>query len=140
MAYIDTTYVDNALTSAVRLKLAPDSTVFDQLVAMAEARVNSALEHAGYQAPIVGTASNDVKLATYGVFLKLAYARAQLDPPDRDEWLLSLADAIREGTYPVVGVTPSPSAGVGGVLFTESDASIDDSVYQIFGPGFLRLP
>lgn len=138
MAYIDTTYVDNAITSAVRLKLTPDATVFDQIETMARARINSALNHRGISVPLTGTIPEDVKLATYGVWLRLAYGRAQLDPPERYNWLLEIADAIIAGTFPIPSIAASPAAGVGGVLFTDSDSTTTDTVPQVFGARFLR--
>ena len=138
MAYIDTTYVDNAISQALRQKLTPDTASFNQLVSMAEAEINSALKSAGYPAPITGTAPDDVKLATFGAFLRLAYGRAQLDPPLRYAPILDAGAQIRAGTYPILSMTPSAAAGVGGVTFTESDARLETSAPQVFGAAFLR--
>ena len=138
MAYMDTTYVDNLITSALRQKLAPTVDVFNALLAAAEAVVDSSLEHAGYQPGLTGTIPQGVKLATLGAWIDAAYGAQMLEAPGSLQMFVAIPGMIREGTFPIPELTPSAAAAVGGVLFSESDASIDTATPQVFGQNFLR--
>jgi hypothetical protein len=72
VAFIDQTYVNNAITSAVRAKVAPTDDIFDQYEAQARAIVQAAAEIAGIALGDT-TTSERVKFVTLGQWVILAY-------------------------------------------------------------------
>lgn len=132
-AYIDSTYVDNAIGSGVRAAYV-DSTALTQLINAASAVVKSAAKNSGHA--LGDTTSDDlVKLATFGVMLPMLYGVKGSKVPDQFLVAVNIADSVITGKLPLLETTPSAETAVGGNSFTESDATATDSVPQIFGRG-----
>lgn len=123
--HIDLSYVDTALNKATSRDLIDATTgvtshsVATQLIKAASARVDGALEAAGY--PIPGSSPPAlVKDATLGQYLVRAYGRKGLTLPDRWHEHVHLVDAIAEGETTVPGLTPDSEKAVGRVWFSDS--------------------
>lgn len=119
MAWIDSTYVDNAITSTVRSAVTgASSTVFDQYEQAARARVKEAASIAGYTLPDT-TSSDQLKDLCCGVWIVLAYAgRKGLRVPDQYRDIFYRLDMIAKGTARLVDYTPSSRDGIGGSTFS----------------------
>lgn len=115
MSFIDRSYVVNALGEETVSGMAPTDEDFNQYEAQARAVVSSAALAAGYQ---LGESTDNalVKLATLGQWYFFAGGfRFGLEVPPAIQQAINLLEAIRTGTLPIPGMTPSSSAGVGGV-------------------------
>ncbi len=135
--YIDTDDVDAVLDSDTRQDLftpvggAYTASYFDRSVQLASELVKAAASNAGYT--LGDTTTNEtVKLATLGQLLGFAYARRQLELPAQFWGLINLSEAIRTGDVPLVGLTPSESAAVGGSGFSTTDSTVTGSREQVF--------
>jgi hypothetical protein len=144
VAYIDQTYVDAFITADVRTKLYTDNAVyqtaaFNQHIATAEAEVNGVLKALGHSVPLTGTIGEDIKAATFGQFVPLAYQRKQLKPPENFATEIAMLEQIRLGNHHPVGLTPSEESGIGGVKASENDATVTESFPQVFVSWFRRV-
>lgn len=149
-AYLDTAYVDALMSPRTRTRLFTDveadgfdQEAFDIVAAAATAKVRSRLAEAGYAPPddltTIGEAARDlIKMATFEVFKRMAYARKLLpvdyDPPNYK----SLADELASGEADPEGMTPNAATAVGGVSFTESSPTATDSLPRIFPRNMAR--
>lgn len=118
MAFIDRAYVNRAVGEGTSLGLAPTDEDFNQYEAQACSVVRSAALAAGYQ---LGESTDNelVKLATLGQWYFLAGGcRHGLEVPPAIQQAINLLEAIRTGSLPIPGMTPSTSGGVGGVKFS----------------------
>ena len=119
MAWIDTTYVDNAIGSTVRTAVTnSSSTVFDQFEEAARARVKEAASIAGYSLPDT-TTSAQLKDLCCGVWVTLAYGtRKGLVVPERFRDVIYRLDLVASGKARLVDYTPSSRDGIGGSTFS----------------------
>ena len=123
MAWIDTTYVANAITSTVQTVVAPTGDVFDQLEAQARARVKEAASVAGYSLPDT-TSSAQLKDLCLGVFIVLAYAqRKGLRVPEQYRDTFYRLDMIANGKAKLVDYVPSSRDGIGGSSFSATSGT-----------------
>lgn len=144
MAYIDVTYVDAMIGLGLRASLFDDGSgyeaaKFDVVVAAAEARVRGALRTAGYEPPndaalaaLDAEQRNNIKAAVLGAFIATAYGRRQIPVPQEYMDQVMLVANIKSGDLRFPGLVFTPRDGVGGVLFSESDETVDGSRPQIF--------
>ena len=135
--WIDATYVNTFLSAEVRSELFTDESGTPSITTMIEAGqsiVEAALRHAGYTPP-TASANPDLKLATFGQFLLLAYARPSkaLPVPQEQQHLTEMAEQIRTGDLQPKGLTRDPLGGVAGLEFTESDPDVDGAATQWSG-------
>lgn len=123
MAYIDTTYVDNAIGSDVRSAVAPTTAAFNQFEAAARARIKEAASGAGYTLGDT-TTSAQVQDLTLGVFIILSYSQTKgiTVPPEFRDTFYRLDD-IRTGKAKLIDYTPSSRDGVGGATFSATSGT-----------------
>lgn len=126
-AYIDTTYVSNAIGSTEQQALAT-GTGLTQLITAASAVVASAFYKAGYTSI---TATDFVKACTMGALLPMLYGKEGQAMPDTLHAaylgpLQFLMDSVADGRMPDPGQTVSQPDAVGGSAFTESDPDSTD--------------
>ena len=134
MAWIDTTYIDSFISTEVRTDLFTDeagSPSVTTVIDAAQSIVEAALRNAGYTPPTT-TANNDLKLATLGQFLRLAYSRPSktLELPEAYDGIVAMAQAIAVGDFEPKGLTVDQLGAVGGAEFTESDPDVTDAKTQ----------
>lgn len=124
MAWIDSTYVDNAIGSTVRSAVTgASSTVFDQFEAAARARVQEAASVAGYSLPDSGV-TDQLKDLCCGIWIILAYGdRKGLQVPERFRDVLYRLDMVSNGKARLVGYTPSSRDGIGGSSFSATSGA-----------------
>lgn len=135
MAFIDTDYVDNAIGSSVRQKVAPSTEAFDQYEAQARDIVKAACSIAGYSLSDT-TTSDRVKLMTLGQWVVLAYGLQKgLEIPPSIRTAINLLELVRTGEVPLEGV-PTTKDAIGGVKF--SDTTEGTGRDQKFGGRKLR--
>lgn len=118
MAFIDTTYVDNAIGTATRLALAPTTAAFTQYEGQARSKVVATAAVAGYS---LGTASSNdlVRLLTMGQWYFFAGGmRKGLEVPPAIADAIDMLDQLRGGQLPIPGLSPSARDGVSGVAFS----------------------
>lgn len=140
-SYLTATYVNQYITSAVRISLFDDDedgslsaseiAAFDELVTGASEQARAYAENAGY-VPGDSTTSRILKKATLGIFLIEAYQRRQQNVPEQFATLLSLAEELRTGALEIYDLTPTTRDAVGGSSFTETDSSVSGSREQKF--------
>ena len=126
--HITTTYVNNAIGSSELTALMTSegtSTALTQLIQAASSIVDSALSNSGYTPP-TSSAPDMVKAATLGALLPLLYSRKQIAIPEGYQVYLDSYSMIRDGRFPVPGLTPNSRDAVGGVSFSDSDSSVSD--------------
>lgn len=134
MAWITTGYIDAFLGAEVRAELFSDTTTtagaVTTLINSAQAVVEAALRHVGYTPPT--TANEDLKLATLGQFVALAYGRPSknLPIPESMDRFVQMAVDIREGDLQPEGLTPDQQGARGGAKFTQSDPDVDGAKTQ----------
>ena len=118
MAFIDTDYVDNAVGSAVRSKVAPTSAEFDQFEAQARDIVKAAAEIAGISLGDT-TTSERVKFVTLGQWIILAYGLQKgLTLHPSINVAVNMLRAVEEGRLSLG--SPSTRDGTGGVKFSST--------------------
>lgn len=134
MAHIDNTYVETMIGADVWDGLTDDTAdVKTQLLSTATGYVDDALRMRGYAVP--SSAGESVKSATLGALLPLAYGRKGLSVPEQLRIHINLFNRIadvKDGWVPD-GLIPATDAGIGGVSFTESSASVSGAVPSVFG-------
>lgn len=143
MAYLTSTYLDEALGSDKVTALTPTSAERDRLIAQAEAECESALLMGGYSIATPPSAydasASDcpevVKLAAFGAWLELAYGRNDLELPEVFGAYVRKIDDIRAGKIEINGVTKATARAVGGVLFSDSTSGLSTSRPARFGRG-----
>lgn len=132
-AYIDEAYIENAIGVHVEEALSDASSeVRDQLIAAASAVAQSALLNAGYTVD-PDDVPDLVRHATLAALLPMLYGRKGLRVPEELAIYGATFEAIREGHLPVPGLAPDAGDAVGGVEFSESDASVTGSKPKVFG-------
>ena len=133
MAWIDTTYIDSFISQELRSELFSDvsgTPSVTTLIDAAQSIVEEALRHTGYDVP--ATANNDLKLATLGQFVALAFGRPtkNIPVPESVERFVGLAELIRTGQFQPKGLTPDQLGAHGGVQFTENDPDVTGAKVQ----------
>ena len=133
MAWIDTTYIDVFLSEEVRTDLFTDETgtpAVTTAIDAAQSIVEAALRQVGIDPP--ATANNDLKLATLGQFVAIAYGRPSknLAIPESLQRYVGMAADIAEGRFQPKDLTPDALGAHGGVEFTESDPDVDGAAVQ----------
>ena len=123
MTYITATYCRVMLgTTTVNALTDTTTGVLTQLIAAADAVVVGAVQHAGYVAPstTTGTPNPDVRLASFGQWVAMAYARKGIDIPAQWKQAVELADRMRNGTHAPNGLVPNAQNAVGGSQFSDT--------------------
>lgn len=141
MAYIDTDYVDEiGGGSELRQKWFTDSGTysaasFTEVAETATELVDSALAECGYPTGIVSP-PRIVQMVTFGAFIQIASSRKLLwtTLPAAYQLYVDLWEKLRKGELRIPTLTQDQVEGVGGFVFTESDASISGSSFQVFNP------
>jgi hypothetical protein len=123
MAWLTTSYLDAAITTAARTALGLTGAVFNQYEAEARAVVSSAIQYAGYAAPT----SIDTSSVSGAFLAKLTAAhiinnafqyrkgvRLPFDPTGTITEGLSMLDAVHNKKLPIPGMTPDTLGGYGG--------------------------
>lgn len=133
MAWIDTTYIDTFLSTEVRTELFTDesgSPSVTTAIDAAQSIVEAALRQVGYVPP--STANDDLKLATLGQFIAIAYGRPSknLAIPESLSRFVGMAADIAEGRFQPKSLTADALGAHGGVEFTESDPDVDGAAVQ----------
>ena len=105
---------------------------FIRITQMASAVVKSAAHNAGYTSLADSSDDDDVKLATIGQFLLMAYGRKGEAVPEQFASAINMAEAIRKGDLELTGLTVNARDAVGGNKWTESSTSITNAAIQIF--------
>ena len=136
-AYITATDINAAVTSAVRVALFSDDVAdafLDDVIEKASALVKSAAHRAGYTSLGDTTTSQDIKMATLGQFLAVAYNRQQQELPAAFFEHFNMLERIRTGALPLTDLTVNTgSAYAGGAKFSESNSSVTGARYNPFG-------
>jgi hypothetical protein len=141
MAYIDTDYVDEVGGgSALRQAWFTDSgtyspAAFTEVAETATELVDSALAEVGYPTGIVSP-PRLVQMVTFGAFVQVASARKMLwtSLPEAYRLYVELWEKLRKGELRIPSLTQDQVDGVGGFVFTDSDASISGAAFQVFNP------
>jgi hypothetical protein len=130
-AYINAAFVDAMISTAVREKLFTDvpatgyvSANFEVVVELASERVRGWAASSGYEDAMGDTTTDPrVKLATFGVFVELAFSRPAKSLPLPRGWADHPAhtaiEEIHAGKLKLVD-DPNTSGAVGGMLFSSS--------------------
>lgn len=135
MAYLDSTYLNDALGSAVVTALCPSSDVLSRVIAQASAKVDAALKMGGYEltsAEPIANVPEIVKLAAMGQFVKLAYGRHGRVPPEAYSEDINLLAGFRDGTIEITGFTQSTVRAVGGHTFSDTSETSDTGKPLVF--------
>lgn len=128
-AYIDTTFVDALLSTAVRTQLFTDagtymSANFNTVVELASERVRGWAASSGYEDAMDDTTTDPrVKLATFGVFVDLAFDRPGKMLPKPPAWADHPAHTAIEEIHAgkmKLATDPNTSGAVGGMVFSSS--------------------
>lgn len=135
-AYIDATYI-HAFISQGRLEdLFTDpggsytASYLTQQISASSELIKSAAKNAGYTLGDTTTDEN-VKLATFGQLLMMAYGRKGEAVPEQFATAVNLAAAIRSGDWPLTS-TPNARDAVGGVKFSETTSTVSGSRHPVF--------
>lgn len=137
MAWVDSTYLGNALGTSLRDALFPSSDVIDQYELTARATVCSVMQYAGYAAPSVTLTSGTV---TSGFLQKLLVAimcrdaaaiRKGITLPSAVSEGLVMLDQVYQRKLPIPGLEPEAEHGYGGVRFSPTSASATGARPQI---------
>lgn len=127
MAYIDETYLQEALGTDKVARLCPSSDELDRVIEQAHAETQSALMIGGYSAAVphtvyatVADCPSEIRLACYGAWLELAYGRNDLQLPDAFRAYVNKIEEIKAGRLEIRSVSKTTSRAVGGVSFTDS--------------------
>lgn len=123
MPYIDRDYIEGFLTSDLTTELFPDQTTLDRFLGIADSRVTSACQDAGYlgisptspPSTTDGVALTNVKLAALFVVYVVGMAmRKGLAPNSEITAELVRPSDIREGKVKLPGVPINTLQAVGG--------------------------
>lgn len=144
MAWLTTSYLDNAITTSARTALGLTGGVFAQYEAEARAVVSSALQYAGYSVPTTidtsSVAGAFIAKMTAAHIINNAFqyrkgVRLPFDPQGTITEGLMLLDAVHSKKLPVPGMTPDTLGGYGGTEGSPTTGSNARPSY--FGPGKL---
>lgn len=138
MALIDTSYVDNAIGTALRITVAPSTAAFNQYEEQARAVVQAAAQVAGYS---VGNTSDNatVQLLALGQWYRFATGlRKGIEIPEPIQASIDQLALVRTGDLPIPGMSPSTRDGIGGVKFSDTDENSDSGRPQYFSRSKLR--
>lgn len=130
--HITSGYVDLAVGTATRVALSPSTSAFVIHEGMARAAVNASAQVAGYS--LGNTSTNDmVRLLTLSQWFHFAGGfRRGIDPPPVVREYFDKLTELREGKWPLPGLTPSTEDGIGGVQFSASTATATSGRVQHF--------
>jgi hypothetical protein len=134
MAYLTTTYVDNAIGTAPRLKVAPNTAVFNQFEVMARMKVRAAAAMVGYTLgnTDIGTSQQLAALAL-GQWVLLAFGARKgltIQPFIADQ--INMLEMVRTGAMPLLDYVPETRDAIGGVKATSTDEDDPDGRPQRF--------
>jgi hypothetical protein len=142
VAWVDATYLNNAIGSAQVTALGLTGDRLTQFELSARATVSSVLQYAGYALPSDTLESGTVTTAflqrlTAAILLRDAFALVagiQL-PPDIRE-LISEGQGMLDGIYakrlPIPGMQPDPANGYGGNRFSPTSSGTTGARPQVF--------
>lgn len=128
-AYIDENFVDAMIGEALREELHTDDpddgylqSSFDTIVELASERVRGWAASSGYETALGDTTTDArVKLATYGVYVELAFGRPSKNLPLPEGWsdhpAQTAIQEIHDGTMKLAA-DPTASTAVGGMIFS----------------------
>jgi hypothetical protein len=138
VAFIDTTYVDSAIGTSLRGALAPSTAAFNIYEKQARAAVQAAAQVAGYS--IGNTSTNDmVQLLTLGQwFFFAAGMRKGIETPPAIQASIDKLAEVRDGRWPLPGLSPSTEDGVGGSKFSDTSETSTASRHAYFSRDKLR--
>lgn len=127
-AYIDETYVENAIGADEQTAMATGSAL-TQLISAASATVAAVFFKAGHTSI---TATDFVKVCTMGALLPMLYSRKGIAIPDDFKMayvgpLEFLIDSVGKGNIPDPGQTVTARDAIGGSKFTISDPDSTDT-------------
>ena len=139
--WVSRTYANIAVGTAVMNAIAPTTAVFNQYEHSARSKVLAILAHAGYESP--GTALTDGtdsaaflrSVCVAQLCREAAGNRKGITFPVAVTDAFELLNAVYEKRLPVPGMTPSTSAGYGGVKISAGTGSAARP--QVFARGKL---
>ena len=144
MAWVTSSYLDNAITTAARTALGLSGGVLTQYEASARATVIATMQFAGYTAPVSVDTTTDTgaflaKLVS-ALIVRDAYqyrkgVRLPFDPSGTISEGLFLLDAVHTKRLPIPGMEPSSLDGFGGNAGSPSVGT--NARPSFFGPGKL---
>jgi hypothetical protein len=132
MAFLTSGYVDLAVGTSTRVALSPTTSAFVIHEGMARAAVQASAQVAGYS--LGNTSTNDmVRLLTLSQWFHFAGGfRRGIDPPPVVREYFDKLTELREGKWPLPGLTPSTEDGIGGVQSSSTNESDAEARVQYF--------
>lgn len=142
MAYLSETILSRTIGASKLDDLtdAGDADVLAQLIELATADVESALQVGGYASCVPSTVyasdASDcpsvIKLATIGAFMQLAYGRNDLEIPEAFRTYLGKLAALRNGEIEIAGASVDTSRAVGGIVSSDTTSTSVDAKPPVF--------
>lgn len=142
MAYITDTILSLTIGASKLDDLtdAGDASVLAQLIDLASADVESALQVGGYASAVPASVydasasdcPNVIKLAAIGAFMQLAYGRNDLEIPEAFRTYLGKLASLRNGEIEIPGLSVNTSRAVGGIVSSDTTSSSPDAKPPIF--------
>ena len=136
--YLTEAWLQGAFGATQVAALCPDATSLATTIELAEAETEAALLVGGYTSATpssVYTAIEDVpkqiKLAAYGSWLALAFARKVKPLPEELKHMPGALDDIRSGALQIEGVAKSGAAVVGGSTSTDTTGKVSDGALPV---------
>lgn len=127
MAFFTAGTVDAAITTATRTGLVGSATTSGSPFALferwARSDVKAALQVAGYSASDTTTNETVERLAVARWCMHAFGTRKGFELPDTIRDDLYRLEQVREGNYPIPGLTPNSEDGIGGSKFSNTSAS-----------------
>lgn len=132
MAFLTSGYVDLAIGTTLRQALAPSTAAFNVYEGQARAAVQAAAQVAGYS--LGNTSTNDmVRLLSLGQWYFFAAGnRKGIETPASIKESIDKLAEVRDGRWPIPGLSPSTRDGVGGVAFSSTTESATGGRAQYF--------
>ena len=136
--YLTEAWLQGAFGAEQVAALCPDATSVTTTIELAEAATEAALLVGGYTGATpssVYAAIDDVpkqiKLAAYGAWLELAFARKLKALPQELEHLPAQLDDIRSGALQIEGVVKTGAAVVGGSTTTATTGTVESGARPV---------
>lgn len=113
-------YIDNAITTAVRQKVAPTTASFNDAELLARKRVQAAYLHSGYSLDNDSPTDLAKSIAKALWIIERYGSHAGMSVPQ--QWLdvASILNGIWSGEYPDPDSDPNTRDGIGGVKFSST--------------------
>lgn len=133
MPFINAALIDDAIGAPARNKITDsDSARLSRMIEAADVRTQQDLKTVGYTLDPADTTVDEAPLmvqqCSVGYFIQMGYARVGLPIPARLDVYTKLGAQLRKGEVIPDGLEADPEEAIGGVLFTESDETIDGSI------------